>query len=155
MTCQIGYCAVAGAGDSCAGKVRLPWASLRYHQSKLDLACLLHGPAHRSFLSKRRLFRQPAGRGEAMCFSKMAKQHWWHLLSHPKTNWLKSAVRQLADGEVRCIRSTWAFSSWRLFSFFLFLFVPPAACHLLYCVIVSQSLSCSITHPHTQTTHQP
>lgn len=91
----------------------------------------LHGPAHRSFSSKRRLFKQRRGH----VLSKMTKQHF--LLSHPKTNWPKSAVRQLADGEVRCIRPKWEFSSWWLFSFFFFFFVLPAACHLLQCVIVS------------------
>lgn len=94
-----------------------------------------HGPAHRSFLSKRRMSRQQAGHErEAMCFSKMTEQHF--LLSFPKTNWLTSAARQLADGEVICKRPTWAFSSLQVF-FLVFSFFPPAACHLLQCVIVS------------------
>lgn len=69
----------------------------------------------------------------------------------PKTNWLGSAARQLADEEVRCIRPTCAFSSWRLLLFFFLLLQHVTCCSVSLCPSLSHALS--LTHTHNTHTH--
>lgn len=80
------------------------------------------------------LLSSSRGAGESRCsFPK------WPRVALPferfqETNWPGSAARQLTDGEVRCIRAAWAFSSQRLFLIYLFILSsssvsPAAVCH--------------------------
>lgn len=152
MTCQIGYCAIAGARDwgrGCAGKVRLPWASLRYHQSKVDLATGL--PTEVSY----RRGGCPGSRQAEVrpcAFPKWpSSTSFWAFwrqigLNHQLGSWL------MERWDVKGPRGHFHHDGFSFFFVFVFSsrsVSPAAVCH---CVLVTLTLYHSPTHAHNTLT---